>query len=132
MLLLRKDVSLFLRLGIAFFLLANSHIAFFSPTEFTEALEKSFLVSLLPFPVSLSVKILFVTDILAVLLLLTGILKKFAYVYAFLWIVLVIIVTGTRDFPDFLEHLGILSFILFAFLYERKVSTLSQEKPASQ
>ncbi|MDD4989203.1 MAG: hypothetical protein PHV42_02155 [Candidatus Pacebacteria bacterium] len=100
--------SFLLRLGLACAFLANSLTAFLSPDDFKDAVSGSFVLKIIPVSAAAFVTFIGISDGIVAILLVLG--KKVSWValYASLWIVGVILVTGVMTF-DALEHVAFLS-----------------------
>ncbi|MBI4088837.1 hypothetical protein HY415_01950 [Candidatus Kaiserbacteria bacterium] len=109
---------LFFRLGLASFFLANSLIAWFSPSEFIELLGNSPLASAIAAP-EFWIPVIGVNDALLFLLILSGRWQKVIAVWSGLWMVAVIYVAGFGTI-EFIEHLGLLFLIAYYYFTFRK------------
>lgn len=99
-----------IRIGLALVFLANSLIAFFSPSEFIELIEKSFVINLLPVSAAVFVIGIGINDALVAALLLLKPKWRFIPMWAALWLVGVLIV---RAAPlEILEESGFLFMAL--------------------
>jgi len=115
----KKSVTI-LRIGLACVFLANALIAYFSPQEFKELIEGSFLVNLFPMiSSSLLVTLILINDSLLALIFLFNLkFIKYALIWASIWLVTVILVIWEPI--DALEHLGFLAMSIALFLELRQ------------
>ena len=109
--------SCLIRFGLATVFLANSLIAFFMPSEFTELIEKSFLANLLPIGADTFVLFIGINDAAVALLLFFGIGTLYASAWATLWIFGVMLVRGEP--LEILEEAGFL-FMAIALVMNHK------------
>ncbi len=107
------NYNLLFRIGLSFIFLANSLTAWFSPSEFKELIANNYLTSRLASP-NLLISFIGINDALLFLLIAFGKWRKFIVMWAALWLLAVIYVTGIRT-PDFIEHLGVLLLISYYF-----------------
>jgi len=119
---LRNHSTIILRCGLALIFLAHFYIAVFNPDEFVNLINGPFLPHAF-ISTALLVKLIALSDVVVAILLLFGFGLKYVSAYATLWIIGVMVVSGIKEFPDFLEHLGFLSIAVFLFLNSNK-STL--------
>lgn len=96
-----------IRIGLALVFLANSLTAFFSPGEFTELLEESFLANLLPVNTGMFATLIGLNDALVAALLLLGVKTRWVAAWAALWIVGVMVVRLSAPL-EVLEEAGVL------------------------
>lgn len=105
--------DLLIRLGLGVIFLANSLAAFFAPSEFIELIEQSFVAGLLPVSPELFVPLVIgINDGIVGLLLFFGFKTRFVAVWAFIWLVGVMLVIGIGSPFDVLEHAGLLFMAL--------------------
>ncbi|MCL5019110.1 MAG: DoxX family membrane protein [Patescibacteria group bacterium] len=116
--------DLLFRLGLGFIFLANALTAWFSPAEFKELIANNYLASRLASP-NLLISFIGINDGLLFLLIAFGKWRKFVAIWATLWLLVVIYVTGIRT-PDFIEHLGILFIIGYYFTKTPKQGTVEK------
>lgn len=109
----KLNYNLLFRIGLGFIFLTNSLTAFLSPDEFRELITNNPLSSRLASPNAL-ISFIGINDALLFLLIALGKWRKFVALWAALWLLAVIYVTGIRT-PDFIEHLGILLLISYYF-----------------
>lgn len=112
---LRNHSTIILRSGLALVFLAHFYIAIFNPDEFISLINNSFLPHAF-ISTELLVKLIAISDASVAILLLFGFGLKYVSAYATLWILGVLIVSGIKELPDFLEHFGFLSIAVFLFL----------------
>lgn len=94
------------RIGLALVFLANSLIAFFTPSEFIELIENSFVANLLPVSTEIFVVFIGINDGIVALLLFFGIATFRAAAWAALWLFGVMVVRGEP--LEILEEAGFL------------------------
>lgn len=107
---INKTALTIIRIGLALVFLANAITAFFFPQEFTDIVESSFLPHLLPLSISTFVLIIGFNDSLLTLLILVNKFQKYIFLWAMLWLIVVMAVT--KEIPGILEHLGFFSVAL--------------------
>ncbi len=95
-----------IRIGLALVFLANSLIAFFTPSEFVELIEQSFVINFLPVSVETFVVFIGINDAAVALLLFSGVGTWYVAVWASLWLVGVMLVLGEP--LEILEEAGFL------------------------
>jgi uncharacterized membrane protein len=100
--------SFLLRLGLACAFLANSLTAFFSPEEFKDLISGSFVAKILPVSVSAFIIFIGVNDLVVAILLLVGWKISKVAIWASIWIIGVILVSGLISL-NALEHVAFLS-----------------------
>ena len=103
-----------IRIGLALVFLANSLTAFFAPQEFTELVGASFVSNFLPISVAALVLIIGINDLLVAILVASNKLQKYVLLWAMLWLIGVMVVTGEP--LGILEHLGFFSMALALWL----------------
>jgi uncharacterized membrane protein len=108
--------SFLLRLGLACAFLANSLTAFFSPEEFKDLVSGSFLVKILPVSVSAFIIFIGINDLVLAILLLVGWKVSKVAIWASIWIIGVILVSGLVSF-NALEHVAFLSLAVAIALH---------------
>ena len=106
------------RLGLSTIFLLNSLTAWFSPDEFLELLDKSPLASAIASP-HFWIYIIGINDGLLFLLILFGRWRKGIAIWAAVWMIAVIYMTISEDPIEFIEHIGVLSFIIYYFAFQR-------------
>lgn len=105
-----------MRIGLGLVFLANSLIAFLTPSEFIDLLEKSFIAGFLPISVATFVVIIGINDALvAILLLFLGIGRKWVALWASLWLIGVLVIIAAP--VEILEESGFL-FMALALLMD--------------
>lgn len=103
-----------IRIGLGVVFLANSLAALFAPAEFIELIENSFVVSFIPIPLEVFVPLVIgFNDGIVALLFFSGIATRRVAMWAFLWLVGVMVVIGEPF--DVLEHAGLL-FVALALV----------------
>lgn len=104
-----------LRTGLGIIFLANSLVAFFAPSEFVELIENSFIINFLPVSSDLFVPLVIgLNDGIVALFLFSGMATRRIAMWAFLWLIGVMIVIGEP--LDILEHAGLLFMALALIL----------------
>lgn len=112
-----QKTNLIIRVGLAAVFLANAYTAFFSPGEFVELIEGTFLGNVLSENlISLFPKLIGVSDGLVALFLISAVKVKLVSFYAAAWILGVTLVTFFQGPAETLEHLGILSMAIYLFI----------------
>lgn len=107
-----------IRFGLGIIFLANSLTALFAPSEFIELINNSFVAHLLPMRPEVFVPLVIgLNDGIVALLLFSGITTRRVGVWVFVWLVGVMIVTGTS--LDVLEYAGFLFMALALVLGEK-------------
>ncbi len=106
------------RFGLSIIFLLNSLAAWFSPDEFLELLDKSPLASAIASP-HFWIYIIGINDGLLFLLILFGRWRKGIAIWAAVWMIAVLYITNGEGIMEFIEHLGVLSFIAYYFAYRR-------------
>lgn len=97
-----------IRVGLGIIFLANSLAAFFAPIELIELIQSSFVVSFIPIPLDLFVPfVIGINDGIVALLLFAGIATRRVALWAFVWLVGVMVVVIGDPF-DAAEHVGLL------------------------
>lgn len=110
-----------IRFGLGVIFLANSLTAFFAPSEFIELINNSFILPLLPIRPELFVPfVIGLNDGIVALLLFFGITTRRVGLWAFIWLVGVMIVIASPF--DALEHSGLL-FMALALVFGEKYLT---------
>ena len=110
----KKSTLCFLfRFGLSSVFLVNSLTAWFSPTEFIELLKSNSLVSLIAGP-GFWIPLIGINDSLLFLIILLGRWRKVVAIWAALWVIAVIYVTGF-EVTGFVEHAGLLSLIVYYY-----------------
>ena len=100
-----------IRIGLACVFLANSLIAFLSPSEFQDLVSHSFVAGLLPISVSAFVTFIGFNDLTMAILLSVGWRTSRVATYAIAWLLGTILVIGVVSL-DALEHLGFIAMAL--------------------
>lgn len=106
-------VDLLFRFGFSSIFLANSLTAWLAPNEFTELLKSNSLVSMIAGS-GFWISVIGVNDGLLFLLILSGRWRKAVAVWAALWMIAVIYVTGF-GVTELIEHTGFLSLIAYYY-----------------
>ncbi len=114
--------NLLFRIGLSSFFLINSLAAWFAPNEFLELLGGNALASAIAVP-QFWVYVIGINDGLLFLLILSGRWNKKIAVWAGLWVFAVIYVTISEGTAELIEHIGVLSFILYYFFMPQNTST---------
>jgi uncharacterized membrane protein YphA (DoxX/SURF4 family) len=110
---LKSSSSDFLfRFGLSVVFLVNSLTAWFSPDEFLELLKNNPLVSAIANP-HFWIYIIGINDSILFLLILAGRWRRTIAVWAALWMIAVIYITINEGAIEFIEHIGILSLIIY-------------------
>ncbi len=112
---LKKNKNMLFRIGLSSFFLVNSITAWTAPDEFKDALTGNSAAAHIGHTNTL-VHLIGVNDALLFLLILSGKYRKVAVVWAGVWLVAVIFVTGFWT-TDFIEHLGVLALLAY-YAYE--------------
>lgn len=100
-----------IRFGLGVIFLANSLIAFFTPSEFIELIENSFVAGFIPIPLEVFVPLVIgLNDGIVALLLFFGIDTRRVGTWAFVWLICVMVVVASP--LDVLEHTGLLFMAL--------------------
>ncbi len=108
------------RLGLSSFFIINSLTAWFFPSEFLELLGTNTLASTIASP-QFWVYVIGVNDAVLFLLILSGYWRKNIAIWAGLWIIAVIYITMSEGILELIEHIGVLSFIIYYyFTFKRK------------
>ncbi len=102
------------RLGLSSFFLINALAAWFSPNEFLELLGMNPLASSLASP-QFWVYVIGVNDAVLFLLILSGRWSRGIAIWAGLWVLAVIYVTISEGSAELIEHIGVLSLILYYY-----------------
>ncbi|MBI3633298.1 MAG: DoxX family membrane protein [Candidatus Vogelbacteria bacterium] len=103
------------RFGLGVIFIANALTAFFAPTEFIELIKGSFVVNFLSMSPELFVGVVIsLNDSIVGLLLISGLATRRVAIWAMIWLIGVIIVTG-KSFGA-LEHLGLI-FIALSLVF---------------
>lgn len=108
---LKKNKNILFRIGLSSFFLVNSVTAWTAPEEFKEALTGNSVAAHVGHTSAL-VHLIGVNDGLLFLLILSGRYRKVAVIWASVWLVAVIFVTGFWT-TDFIEHLGVLALLAY-------------------
>lgn len=112
------NYNFLIRFGLGIIFLANSLVAFFTPSEFIEMINNSFVAHLLPIRPEVFVPLVIgLNDGIVALLLFLGIATRRVGAWAFVWLIGVMIVIGTP--LDVLEHSGLLFMALALVLGEK-------------
>ncbi len=112
---IKKSTSDFLfRFGLSIIFLLNSLVAWFSPDEFLGLLKNNPLASAIANP-QFWIYIIGINDVLLFLLILSGRWRRAIAVWAALWMVAVIYVTISGGVTEFIEHIGVLSFVIYYY-----------------
>ncbi len=110
---MKKSISsLFFRLGLSSFFLLNSLSAWFAPDEFTEIVSGNAFTSAIASPATWLV-LIGINDGLLFLLILTGKWRRFTAVWAFLWLLAVVYLTGFGS--EFIMHVGIMALLAYYY-----------------
>ena len=110
-----------IRFGLGIIFLANSLTAFFAPSEFIEFINNSFVANLLPIRPEIFVPLVIgLNDSIVALLLFFGIATRRVGVWAFIWLIGVMVVIASP--LDVLEHAGLL-FMALALILGNKYLT---------
>lgn len=105
-----------IRVGLGTIFLTNSLAAFFAPAEFIELIKNSFVMYFLPISPELFVPLVIgFNDGIVALLFFSGIATRRVALWAFLWLIGVMIVIGEP--LDMLEHAGLL-FVTLALILD--------------
>lgn len=107
---INKNPLTIIRIGLALVFMANALTAFFAPQEFKDLIQASFVSHLLPFSTSDFLIIIGINDSLLTLLLLLNKFQKYILVWAMLWLIGVMAVTG--ELFGILEHFGFFAMAL--------------------
>ncbi len=110
------------RLGLSSFFLINSLAAWFAPSEFLELLGGNALASAIAVP-QFWVYVIGINDGLLFLLILSGRWNRKIAIWASLWVLAVIYVTTSEGYAGLIEHIGVLSFILYYYFVPQNNST---------
>lgn len=105
-----KNPLIIIRIGLALVFLSNSLSAFFTPNEFRDIIEASSVAHLVPFSTATILLIIGTNDLVLSLLIFLNKYQKYILIWAMLWLVIVMVVTG--DILGILEHLGFFSMAL--------------------
>jgi hypothetical protein len=112
------NYNFLIRFGLGIIFLANSLTAFFAPSEFIELINNSFVSSLIPLRPEVFVPLIVgLNDGIVALLLFFGIATRRVGLWAFIWLIGVIIVIANP--LDVLEHAGLLFMALALVLGEK-------------
>lgn len=115
------NYNFLIRFGLGIIFLANALTAFFAPAEFIELIKGSFLGNILPMSPEAFVPIVIgLNDGIVAMLLFSGIATRRVGVWAFVWLIGVMIVIGNT--LDMLEHAGLL-FMALALVLDEKYLT---------
>ena len=117
--------DLFFRIGLSSFFLINSLTAWFAPSEFLGLLGANQLASAIADP-QFWVYVIGINDSLLFLLIILGYWRKTIAVWAGLWVIAVMYVTRLEGMMEFIEHIGVLSFILFYYFSSKQTPKTSQ------
>lgn len=111
-----KKSVIILRIGLACVFLVNALIAWFSPQEFTDIIESSFLTTLLPtISSSVFVTLILINDSLLALIFFFDLkFIKYALIWASIYLIGIMLVIWKP--LDSLEHLGFLAMSVALFL----------------
>ncbi|GEM_PF-2503474 len=109
-----SSLDFFFRFGLSIVFLLNSLTAWFSPDEFLELLKNNPLASAIANP-QIWIYIISINDALLFLLILSGRWRKTIAIWAALWMTAVIYVTLGGGITEFIEHIGVLSFIIYYY-----------------
>lgn len=101
--------ELLLRIGLGLLFLTNAVTAWFNPDEFREILSTSFLGMLFG-PTDWLIPVIGINDTVLGLLIMSGWWRTITAIWASLWVLGVIAVTGIVT-PEFALHLGVLALI---------------------
>lgn len=113
------------RFGLSIIFLLNSLVAWFSPEEFLELLGKNPLASAIISP-HFWIYIIGINDGLLFLFILFGRWRKGVTIWATLWMIAVLYITIGEGIVEFIEHIGVLSFIAYYyFTFQRPSSEQS-------
>ena len=99
------------RLGLGGIFLANSVVAWMASEVFREVLTNNSLTSSIGHA-NFLINLIGVNDALLFLLILSGKYRKLAAIWAVLWLVAVVFVTGFWT-PEVIEHLAVLSLVIY-------------------
>ena len=114
-----STLDILFRIGLSSFFLINSLTAWFSPNEFLELLGMNSFISTTGNP-QFWIYFIGINDALLFLLILSGRWRKGIATWAGLWVLTIIYITISKDITEFIEHIGVLSFILYYyFTFER-------------
>ncbi len=119
--------SLLFRIGLSSFFLLSSLVAWFSPGEFLELLEANLLASAIATP-QFWVYVIVINDALLFLLILFGHWRKFVAAWAALWMIAVMYITISEGSMELIEHIGVLSLIIYYYFAFQKAPTDRLEK----
>src|SRR5574338_1696878 len=101
------NYNFLIRFGLGIIFLANSLVAFFAPSEFVELINNSFVSNLIPLRPEIFVPLIIgLNDGIVALLLFFGIATRRVGLWAFIWLIGVMIVIANP--LDVLEHAGLL------------------------
>lgn len=115
------NYNFLIRFGLGIIFLANSLVAFFAPSEFIELINNSFVSNLIPLRPEVFVPLVIgLNDGIVALLLFFGIATRRVGLWAFIWLVGVMIVVANP--LDVLEHAGLL-FMALALVLGKKYLT---------
>lgn len=109
----KSSVDLFLRIGLSSVFLVNSLIAWLSPNEFVELLKNNPLAAATASP-QFWIYFIGINDGLLFLLILFGCWRRAVAIWAAIWLVIVIYVTGFEA-TEFIEHVGVLFLIAYYY-----------------
>lgn len=104
----------FFRLGLSSIFLVNSLTAWFSPDKFLELLKNNLLASAIANS-QFWVYVIGINDALLFLLILSGRWRKTIAIWAVFWMFAVIYITISGGTIEFIEHIGVLSFIIYYY-----------------
>lgn len=121
----KSTLNFLFRLGLSSFFLINSLAAWFAPNEFLELLGANQLASAIADP-QFWVYVIGINDGLLFLLILFGRWSKLIAIWAMLWVIMVTYVTIYEGIPELIEHIGVLSFILYYYFAFQQHSTQQQ------
>lgn len=112
------NYNFLIRSGLGIIFLANSLAAFFAPSEFIELINNSLIVHFLPIRPELFVPLIIgLNDGIVALLLFSGIATRRVGVWAFIWLIGVMVVIASP--LDVLEHAGLLFMALALILGDK-------------
>lgn len=116
----KSTIDLFFRLGLSSVFLVNSLTAWFSSNEFVELLKNNLLASAIANP-EFWVRVIGINDGLLFLFILSGRWRRVIALWAALWLVIVIYMTGFEAM-EFIEHAGVLSLIVYYYFTFKQFS----------
>lgn len=107
-------------IGLGLVFLTMSLTAFFSPQEFTDLINDSFLPNVIPLSAATFMIIIGISDLVVALSLIFGKFQKYILVWAMLWLVAVIVIN--IDFFNFLEHFGFLVIAMGLWMHAKNTA----------